>query len=46
MSIVVEHVSEYVLGVLEALGHLCIVRLEGLVEGQSRALALFVDVGY
>ena len=36
--------SEYVLGVLQSLGHLGIIRLQGLIQGQSLPLGLFVDV--
>jgi hypothetical protein len=36
--------SEYVLGVLQSLGHLGIIRLKGLIQGQSLSLGLFVDV--
>ena len=46
LLIIIEHVGQDVLGVLEALRHLCVVAVQGLVERHSRSLALLVDIGH
>ena len=46
MLVIIEHMREDVLGILESLGHLRIVAVEGLVEGHRRPLPLFVNVGH
>ena len=33
-----------IFGVLQSLGHLCIIAIQGLVQWHSRSLTLFVDV--
>ena len=45
MRVVVKHVRQDVLRVLQSLGHLRIVRLKGLVKRKCLSLSLFVDVG-
>ena len=37
--------SEDVLGVLETLGHLGVIGLKGLIQGQGLSLSFLVDVG-
>ena len=43
--IVVEHVREDILGILQPLGHLGIGRLQGLVQGQRAPLSAFIHIG-
>ena len=45
-SIIVEHVRENVLGVLEALGHLRIVTVEGLAQRHDRPFALLIHISH
>jgi hypothetical protein len=44
--IVVQHVSQDVLGILQSLGHFGVVALESMVQGQSLSFTLLVDVGH
>ena len=44
MGVVVKHVCQDVLGVLQSLCHLRIVGLKGLVKRKCLSLSLFVDV--
>ena len=45
-SIVAEHVSKDVLGVLKSLGHFCIVRFECLIQRQVNSLTFLVHIGH
>ena len=44
VGVVVEHVRQDVLGVLESLGHLCVVAFQGYVQRQSLPFALLIDI--
>ena len=44
--IVIEHVGQDVFGVLESLGHLCVVGLECMVQRQRLSLALLIHVSH
>lgn len=46
LLVVVEHVRENVLGILQSLGHLCIVAVQCLIKWHCRSLTLLVDVGH
>jgi len=46
MRVVVQHVSQDVLGILQALGHLGVATLKSLVEWESRSLTPLVHVGH
>lgn len=37
--------GEDILRVLQSLRHLCVVALQGLIQGQGLSLALFIDIG-
>ena len=42
--VVVQHVGQDILGVLQSLGHLSVIAIQGLVQWHGRPLTLFVDV--
>ena len=44
--IVIQHVGQDVLRILQPLGHLLVVRVERLAEGHDRPFALFIHVGH
>lgn len=46
LLVVIEHVSQDIFGVLQSLGHLCVVRIESLIKWHRRSVTLLVDIGY
>ena len=42
---IIEHTGKDVLGVLETLGHLGVIGLKGLIQGEGLSLSLLVDIG-
>ena len=46
LLIVIEHVCQDILGVLQPLCHLGVVAVESLVQGHRRSVSLFVNIGY
>ena len=43
--IVIQHVGQNVLRILQPLGHLLVIRIKGLAKWHDRPLTFFVDVG-
>ena len=46
LLIVIEHVRQDILGVLQPLRHLSIVAIESLIQWHRRSVSLFVNIGY
>ena len=44
--IIVQHVSQYVLGILQSLSHFCIVAVQGLTERHDGTISLLVHIGH
>lgn len=42
--IIIKHVSQNIFSILQSLGHLCIVTLECLVEGQRLSFSFLIDI--
>ena len=46
LIVVVQHVGQNILGVLQPFRHLCVIAIECLIQRHGRSLALLVDICY
>ena len=43
-SIVIQHMSENILSILQSLGHFCVVAVQGLAERHDRTFSLLINI--